>query len=95
MSSSPAATLASRFLNEPTEDPIETPPRLVSVRLPVEDLTRIDAMAEHTGLSRNAMMIELLRVGVAHTLAELPDAIRDDIADDASRTLAAIQRGEL
>jgi hypothetical protein len=80
---SPAEEVARLFYRVPGEDPEdESPLRTVTVRLPESRLVWIDAMAEEADLSRNAMLVNLLRVGVSSVMGSLPDEVREIIEEN-------------
>ena len=70
--------VARQFFLE-RSDPEEEPLRSASIRMPVQVLHRIDSMASHAELSRNAMANQLLSVGIDAVLDELPDELRESI----------------
>ena len=58
--------------------------RTMTIRVPVERLFWIDAMADHAELSRNGMVGKLLTFGIQSVLAQLPDEIRESIESDVA-----------
>lgn len=93
--SSPAAKLARLFFEEVVDEPSGPPPKLVSLRVPPMTLARIDSMADHTGLSRNALLLELIDVGTSYTLGELPDELREGLELDTANRFRLFEEGAL
>jgi len=78
-----AGRIASRMVQEEVDDDLGDELFSMSIRVPMQLRAYIDAMAEHTGVSRNSMVIDLLRAGVEDVNSRLPDAIRDELAESA------------
>lgn len=49
-----------------------------------------EAMATRAGISRNAMLNQLIEAGIDAVLADLPADVREDIEHDAGDVIAAV-----
>lgn len=65
--------------------------RGVSIRLSVDRLCMVDAMASYAETSRNVMINQLLKAGISAVVAELPSVVRDEIVADAADRLEGEQ----
>jgi hypothetical protein len=86
---SPAEELARLFYKEVHDDDEADPLSgnfSFSCRVPIDLVIKIDCLAAHSELSRNAMANELLRVGISSLFAALPDPIRDEINESIVTT---------
>lgn len=52
---------------------------VTTFRLPKSQLAWVDALAAQAEVSRSAMLVELVRVGVSELLGALPDEVRDEV----------------
>jgi hypothetical protein len=84
---SAAEEVASLFVRDAPPPDAAADLRQISQRLPVQTLARIDALAEHAELSRNAMVLELLRVGIASVQSCLPPVVLDEVNESANSHL--------
>jgi hypothetical protein len=64
--------------------------RLVSVRVPVHLLIRVDAFAAHSGLTRTQVMNRFLEVGIDATHEHLSQATREAIAQRSVEAATAL-----
>jgi hypothetical protein len=58
--------------------------RAITVRLPVDRLCMIEAMASYAETSRSVMVNQLLKAGISAVLGVLPSQVREDIVSDAA-----------
>ena len=84
MTKAPVDEVVGMFLLTPEQVEAEGLPRTVTFRCPAERLAWVDAMAKHAEVSRSVMVAELVRVGISEVLGKLPDAVRDEIANDVT-----------
>jgi hypothetical protein len=75
----PAEHVASLVKAGPGLEVDDSPIRRFVVRLPINTVAYLDALAEHGGRSRNFMIGQLLIVGVQAVVDALPDAERDQV----------------
>lgn len=67
-----ASRIAARLMTDDDSFPTETELFAVSVRIPESLKTVIDELATDASVSRNTMIIDLLRAGVDDVLSKLP-----------------------
>lgn len=65
--------------------------KTISLRLDLGQLVTIDAMAGYSNLSRQAMVRQLLRAGIAAVRGQLPAVVVKEIEDDIAERYEAIQ----
>lgn len=79
----PAAELAATFRPPADEDQEYSEPleqiKALSVRIPLHRFIVVEALAVRGGRSKNEMLNELLRVGIAALLAEMEPDTRADV----------------
>ena len=61
----------------------------ISARMPTQTLCKLDALASVAAVSRSAMVIELLELGIAATVAKLPLEILTDVETQYLENLEA------
>lgn len=86
---SPAEILAASFDGRGTISG-QAVTRLVSVRVPVHLLIRIEAFASHSRLTRTQVINRFLEVGIDETQKHLSHATLDAIADHSVHAAAAL-----
>ncbi len=82
ISRTPAQEVASLFFRETHGAGPPAPPpelRTFSVRLEATRLAQIEAMAQVADVSRNAMAVRLLEVGINAVMHEIPPEVRTEI----------------
>ena len=74
-----AGRIAARMLSDGPYVPAESEMFAVSVRLPQPLKEVIDAMTAQAEVSRNTLIIDLLRSGVQDVLSQLPREMADEL----------------
>lgn len=82
-----AARIAARMTQE-DYDPGEAEDLFaISVRVPDQVRATLDEMAKRAGVSRNSMIIELLRAGIQDVFSKLPNAVAQELTEEIGGAL--------